>query len=142
MANAFNKVNAFVGDLAQKVHNLNSDALFVALTNTAPTASTTTYTALPGEVASGGGYTTGGMQLAGTVTATQTAGTLALKSTANTMFTATTGYGPFRYVLLYNNTATGKNAIGYYDYGSSISLGASETITVDVLTNTNILTLV
>lgn len=137
----FNKCNAFVQDLGQKLHQLDTDTLKIALTNTAPTAATTTYTGLPGEVASGGGYTTGGAALAGSVTYTQTAGTAALKSTANTVFTATTGFGPFRYALLYNDTAAGKNAIGYYDYGASISLGASETLTIDVLTNTNILTL-
>jgi hypothetical protein len=138
----FNKVNVFVQDLAQKVHNLNTDAAFVALTNTAPTASTTTYTGLPGEVASGGGYTTGGMAVPGTISATQTAGTLAFKTTSNPVFTATTGFGPFRYVLLYNNTATGKNAIGWYDYGSAVTLAAAETFTVDLTTGVNILTLV
>lgn len=142
MASAFNKVNSFVADLAQKVHNLNSDALYVALTNTAPSNATTTYTGLPGELGTGGGYTVTGMQLAGTVTATQTAGTLALKSTANTVFTATTGFGPFRYVLLYNFTSVGKQAIGYYDYGvGGVTLAAAETFTVDVTTNTNILTI-
>ena len=142
MASAFNKVNSFVQDLAQKVHNLNADAAFVALTNTAPTASTTTYTGLPGEVAAGGGYSTGGMAVAGTISATQTSGTLHYKTTANTVFTATTGFGPFRYVLLYNNTPAGKQAIGYYDYGSAVTLAALETFTVDMTSNTDILTIV
>lgn len=137
----FSKVNIFVQDLAQKVHNLDTDDLKIALTNTAPTAATTTYTALPGEVANGGGYLTTGMSVTGTITAVQTAGTLALATTANSVWTATTGFGPFRYVLLYNNTPAGKNAIGYYDYGSSISLAAGETFTVDFTTNTNILTI-
>lgn len=137
----FNKCNKFVQDLGQKVHNLDTDALTIALTNTAPTSATTTYTALPGEVANGGGYTTGGTALAGSVTFTQTAGVASLVSNANTVFTATTGFGPFRYALLYNNTSAGKEAIGWYDYGTSISLAAGETLTIDVLTNTSILTL-
>lgn len=136
----FNKVNSFVQDLGQKIHNLNSDALYFYLTNTAPTAASTAYSTT-GEPTTGGGYTAGGQQLAGTVSFTQTAGTAALKSTANTVFTATTGFGPFRYVGLYNNTAAGKNLIGWYDYGSSISLGAGETFTIDVLTNVSILTI-
>lgn len=137
----FNKCNAFVQDLGQKVHNLDTDDLKIALTNTAPTAATTTATGLPGEVATGGGYTAGGVSLAGSVTFVQSAGVASLASTANTVFTATTGFGPFRYALLYNNTAAGKNAIGYYDYGTSISLNAGETLTIDVLTNSTILTL-
>ena len=142
MASAFKKVNCFVQDLARGVHNLNSDSIYVALTNTAPTAATTTYTALPGEVANGGGYTTGGMAVSGTISATQTSGTLHFKTTANTVFTATTGFGPFRYVLMYNNTAAGKNAIAYYDYGASgVTLAAAETFTVDLTTNTDILTI-
>ena len=141
MSSAYQRCYVFVQDLAQKVHNLNSDALWVALTNTAPTSATTTYTGLPGEVANGGGYTTGGMAVAGTISATQSAGTLHYKTTANTVFTATTGFGPFRYALLYNNTAAGKNAIGYYDYGSAVTLAAAETFTLDLTTNTDILTI-
>lgn len=138
---ALNKCNKFVQDLGQKVHNLDTDTLKFALTNTAPTASTTTYTGLPGEVANGGGYTTGGLTVAGSVTYTQTGGVAALVSDQNTVFTATTGFGPFRYVLLYNSTSAGKEAIGWYDYGTSISLGAGETLTIDILTNGSILTL-
>lgn len=137
----FNKCHKFVQDLGQKVHNLDTDTLAFALTNTAPTSATTTYTGLPGEVASGGGYTAGGLAVAGSVTFTHIGGLASLKSTANTVFTATTGFGPFRYVLLYNQTSAGKEAIGWYDYGTSISLGAGETLTIDVLTNTSILTI-
>lgn len=135
MATTFNKCNIFVQDLGQKVHNLDTDVLKVALSNTAPTNATTTYTGLPGEVANGGGYTTGGAAVAGSVTYVQVAGVATLAATANTVFTATTGFGPFRYALVYNDTPVGKNAIGYYDYGAAISLGAGETLTIDVLTN-------
>ena len=35
---AFNKFNAFVADVANKVHNLGSDTLKVMLSNTLPTS--------------------------------------------------------------------------------------------------------
>ena len=49
------------------------------------------------------------------------------------VITATAGgIGPFRYVLLYNDTSTDDQLIGYWDYGSSISLADGETFTIDV----------
>jgi hypothetical protein len=48
-----------------------------------------------------------------------------------TVFTATAaGIGPFRYAISYNSSATNK-VVGYYDYGSSITLADTETFTVD-----------
>jgi hypothetical protein len=47
------------------------------------------------------------------------------------VFTATAGgIGPFRYAIIYNSSATSK-VVGYYDYGSSITLADTETFTVD-----------
>jgi hypothetical protein len=124
----FNKVNIFVQDLANKVHNLGADVLKVVLTNTAPTAASTNLASLV-DLTTGGGYTAGGGAVS-TTSCVQTAGTLKLV-VADLVFTATTGFGPFRYAVLTNSTAAGQPVIGWYDYGSSISLQASETFTVD-----------
>ena len=57
---AFNKYHCFVENLAEKTHNLASDTLKVALTNTSPNASTHTVLANIGEIAAANGYTAGG----------------------------------------------------------------------------------
>lgn len=123
---ALNKFNAFVEALAEKKHNLGSDTLKVLLTNTIPVATWAVLTDVVGEVANGGGYTTGGLQ-AGQVSSAQTNG--AYKLVLNDpLFTASTGFGPFKYIVLYNDTAANKDLIGWAEYtGSAITLVASET---------------
>lgn len=129
----FTKFNSFVEALAEKVHNLGSDTLTVALTNTAPVATNTvlanitqiSYTGLSSRVL--------------TVSASsQTSGTYSLVVSDLTL-TASGSVGPFRYVVIYNDTATNDELIGYYDYGSSITLASGETFTVDF--GTELLTL-
>ncbi len=138
MSVAFNKFNGFTEDLAKKVHNLGSDSLKVYLTNTAPVATNTVYNT-PADLATGGGYTAGGA--APTITScVQTSGTVKL-ILADLTFTATTGFGPFRYAVLYNDTAGSKQLIGWYDYGSAVTLGALETFTVDFDGSAGVLTI-
>lgn len=128
----FNKFNSFVEAVAEKTHNLGSDTLKIALSNTAPSASDTGF--LPGSShpppANTNGYTAGGSALTVTSSA-QTSGTYKLVANDLT-FTASGGtLGPFRYVILYNDTAASDELIGYWDYGSSITLADTETFTVD-----------
>lgn len=124
----FNKFNAFVEDVAEKVHNLGADTLKVALTNTAPVATNTVIANIT-QIANGNGYTTGGATVTVTASA-QTSGTYKLTGN-DVVFTATGSMGPFRYVVLYNSTPVNGNLIGWYDYGSSITLASGETFTVD-----------
>ena len=127
---AFNKYRCFVENLAEKAHNLQSDTLKIALTNTAPANTDTVWnTTVYPAPASASGYTTGGNTLV-VVSSSQTAGTYKLV-VSDSVFAASGGQiGPFRYVIIYDSTAS--NAlIGYYDYGSSITLQDTETFTVD-----------
>jgi hypothetical protein len=125
----FNKFQPFVEALAEKAHNLGSDTLKVVLTNSAPTASMAALSEIT-QVANGNGYTTGGT--AATIsTSAQSSGTYKLVL-ADVVFTASTGtIGPFRYAALHNDTSTTDLLIGYWDYGSSITLQDTETFTVD-----------
>jgi hypothetical protein len=136
---SFVKVNSFVEALAEKVHNLGSDQLKIALTNTDPTASVTNYAGLTAPLAT--------TNLSGatpfnvtTSSSAQTSGTYKLVC-ADLTLTATGSVGPFRYVVLYNDTAASDEVIAYYDYGSSITLATSETFLIDFDGSNGVLTI-
>ena len=137
---AFNKFNSFVEALAEKVHNLGSDTLKVMLTNTSPVATNTVRADIT-EISSGNGYTSSGNTAAVTSSA-QTSGTYKLVLGDPTTWTASGGsIGPFRYAVLYNDSATNDELIGWWDYGSSITLASGESFTVDFDPTTGVLTL-
>lgn len=119
---AFVSFNCFALDLGLGKHKLDSDTLKIYLTNTAPALTDTVY-GTPADLSTSGGYTAGGLTI-GSNTWTQSSGLASLVPGTNPVFTATTGFGPFRYVVLYNNTAASKNLIGYWDNGSSVSVAA------------------
>ena len=137
----FSKFNAFVENLAEKVHNLGSDTLKVCLTNTAPTSSNSVFADLT-EISAGNGYSAGGT--AATISSSsQSSGTYKLVL-ADVVFTASGGtIGPFRYAVLYNDTPTSPAdpLIGYWDYGTSVTLADGETFTVDFDASSGVLTL-
>lgn len=126
----FNKFNAFVADVANKVHNLGSDQLAVALTNTAPVATNTVLANIT-EIS----YTNLSSRNITTTSCAQTAGTLKL-ILADLELTASGPVGPFQYVVVYNSTPAGKNLIGWYDYGSAVTLASGDKFTID-FDNTN-----
>lgn len=136
---AFNKHNSFVEALAEKLHNLGSDTLKVMLTNSAPLAANTVKADLT-DIAAGNGYTAGGT--AATISSSaQASGTYKLVL-ADVVFTASGGtIGPFRYAELYNDTALNDELIGWWDYGSSITLADGESFTFDADPTAGILTL-
>ncbi len=133
----FNKFNAFVEDVAEKVHNLGSDTLKIMLTLSAPAAANSVKADLT-EIAAGNGYTAGGTQ-ATISTSSQTAGTYKLVL-ADVVFTASGGaIADFRYAVLYNDSSTSDSLIGYWDYGSTVTLSSGETFTVDFDATTGVL---
>lgn len=116
----FNKFNCFVQDVGRGVHNLHTDALKAMLTDAAPVATSAIKTDIA-EISAGNGYTAGGTALTGQ-SFTQTAGRGILKASDVVFVAVGGGIGPFRYAVLYNDTAGGKPLIGWWDYGSEISL--------------------
>jgi hypothetical protein len=135
----YNKFNSFVSDLAQKVHNLNSDALKILLTNTAPVASNTIKSNLT-EIAAGNGYTAGGVA-ASFVSGGDTAGTYKL-ILGPASWTASGGsIGPFEFAVLYNSSTANGNLIGWWDYGTTVTLTNGNTFTVALDQINGVLTL-
>lgn len=131
-----NKFQIFVEDLAKAVHDLSvaGNTLRFSLTNTEPSVSLDALLAdLPTPIA----YTnlSGGVtSLNITVTASaQTGGTYALEASDQTL-TATGGtVGPFQFLSIYNldTVAKADPLIGYYDYGSALTLNDGESLTID-----------
>ena len=128
----YNKFQDFSEQLIRGVHDWDAHTFKIALTNVLPVATqvsldTVTNHAAP---AATSGYTAGGT--ATTITISESTGTTTVQGT-QVVFTASGGtIGPFRYAVLYNDTATSPAdaLIAWWDYASSITLNDGETFTV------------
>lgn len=132
----FNKVNDFVKNA---VHNmdLESDQIVIALTNTAP-ASESSNPASDGNGILGNLTQVSYSNLSGdrnvtTSSSTQASGVYKLVLADKTLTASGGSVGAFRYVYLYNDTVTSPAdpLIGYYDYGSSLTLNDGDSFTID-----------
>lgn len=127
---AFTKIQDFVEQLGLAVHNLNTHTLKVALVRSdaaagAGSAPQATDTVLTDVVQpTGTGYTAGGIDSLNTFA--EAAGTATLTCT-KAVWTAGAGdWQSFRYVAMHNDDATDR-LIGFWDYGSDLTLGNGET---------------
>jgi hypothetical protein len=131
---ALNKFNDYAEQVNKAVHNWAAHTFKAALSNTAPVAGNTILSDIT-QIAATGGYTAGagGGYTLDSVTLTETSGTAKL-TIADEVITATGGsIGPFRYIPVYNDSATSPldALVGWYDYGSSITLDDGESFTLD-----------
>lgn len=135
---AFQKFNCFVGDVAHALHDMQTGTAQVYkiyLTNTLPVAGNTVYNT-PADLATANGYTAGGASI-GTIVGGQTSGVFKFTAGSQPSWTASGGsIGPFQYSVLYNFTSSTKPLIGFWDYGTPITLTNGNTFTVNTdLTN-------
>lgn len=132
----FTKINDFVEDLANGVHDLDTHQLTVALSNTAPGSE------VPVPTADGNGVLTNVTQIAYTNLSTrnitfssdgQTSGTYKLVLTDLVLSASGGAVADFRYIYIYNDGTTVKTdpLICVYDYGSTVSLADGESLTID-----------
>jgi hypothetical protein len=128
-----------VADVGNKVHNLGADTLKIMLTLTAPAATNAVKADLT-EIAAGNGYTAGGTAVASNAYS-QTSGVGKLTGNDVTFTAAGGAIANFRYAVLYNSTPAAGNLIGWWDYGSTVTLNAGESLLVDLDQVNGILTL-
>lgn len=124
------KFNTFVADISNKVHNLSSDQLTIALSDSLPTASNTVLANIT-QIS----YTNLGARNVTTTSSTQASGTYKL-ILADLTVTASGTVAQFRYVVLYNSTASGGPLIGWYDYGAEVNMVNGDSLILD-FDNTN-----
>jgi hypothetical protein len=132
----FAKFECWVEDLAHKVHDLETDQIKVALTNSAPTAGTDHQLSDITEIS----YTNCSSRDVTTSSSGQTGGTYTLALTDLTLTASGGSVGPFQYVIIYNDTATNDELIGYIDYGSELTLSDGEELEIDFNASTITLT--
>ena len=113
-------------NLCEKVHNLGSDSLVVALTNSAPSRSNTVLANIT-QIS----YTNCSSRALTVSSSSQTTGTYKLIIADLTLTASGGSVGPFQYAVIYNDTATNDELIGWYDYGSALTLAAGESLTLD-----------
>jgi len=123
----FNKFQDFSEQLTIGTHDFDTNTFKIMLTNVAPVATNSIKSNLT-EISAGNGYTAGGT--ATTITVSETTGTTTVSGT-QVVFTASGGtMATFQYVVLYNDSATNKNLVGWWDYATTVSLADTETFTV------------
>ena len=125
----YNKFHRFIQDVHNGVHNLASDQIRVAFTNTLPDVDLHTVLADITQATTNADTTA-----VTTTSSTETGGNYSFVLVDLLITAQAGGIGPFRYVVVYNDTPNAgivDPLIAYFDYGSSITVNDTETFLVD-----------
>jgi hypothetical protein len=124
------KFEKFVENLAKGVVNLETDAIKIYLSNATPNVASHTVKADIAEISTGNGYS-GPIDV--NASTSRSGGTESIAVDDQTITASGGSIGPFRYVILYDDTPTSPAdpLIAYFDYGSSISLADGESLAID-----------
>ena len=141
---SFNKINDFVENAVEGM-NLGTDTLTIALSNTAPASESSNPTADSNGILANVtqiSYTNLSSRNLANVTSAQASGTYKLSADDLTLTARGGSVGPFQYIYIYNDTVSSPAdpLVGYYDYGSALTLNDGDSFTIDIGTN-GILTL-
>lgn len=133
---ALTKVHSFVEFVGKKLIDLSGAGLTIALTNTAHTSTWDELADLT-QVS----YTNLSTRVVTVTSYTQTTGTAKL-ILADLTLTSTGGQtGPFRYVYLYDDASTGDKLIGYYDFGTAITMTDGDQLVLNFDGSAGVLTI-
>jgi len=128
---SFNFFDAFTENMAEKVHNLGADSLKVALcaAANAPSASADAVLGDLSEIS----YTNLSSRALTTASSAQASGDYALTVNDLTLSASGGSVAAFRYIIVYNDTPTSPAdpLIGWYDYGSDLTLATGESLLID-----------
>lgn len=121
---AYNKFQSWV-EVMNEGANVGTDSFVVALTNSAPSATNTVLTDIT-QIS----YTNCSSRTLTTASSTQSGGTFTLDFNDLTLTASGGTVGPFRYVVIYDDTVTSPAdpLVAWFDYGSSITLASTETL--------------
>jgi len=136
MSVAFTKIDSFVENLAEKQIDLSGNGLTIALTNTAHQAAWDELADLT-QI----DYTNLSDRVLTVTSSAQTSGTYKLVL-EDLVLTASGAVGPFQYVYIYDDASTGDKLIGYYDYGSAVSMVSGDSFIIDFSASEGALTIV
>jgi len=124
---SYTKFQIYVEDVNHGVHDLSSDQLVVALTNSAPTVATDGQLSDITEIS----YVNCSSRNVTTSASSQASGTYKLVCDDLTLTASGGSVGPFRYIVLYNDDAANDELIAYWDYGSNLTLNNGESLLLD-----------
>jgi hypothetical protein len=119
----YNKFQPWVEYLVEGV-NCGTDQFVVALSNTLPVNTNATLSQIT-EIS----YTNLSSRNLTTASSSQSGGTFSLDFN-DLVLTASGSVGPFRYVVIYDDTVTGDPLVAWFDYGSSITMANGDTFTL------------
>ena len=139
---SMSKFNDFTDQLGRGVHNFGTNTIKLALTNVLPDIATAVGLGNITQIVTSGGYTDGGYTMTG-VTWSESNGVGKLVIADYSIVASGGAVGPFRYLVLYNDTAVSPAdaLIGYYDYGSAVTLNDGENVVVDFDATNGVLTI-
>lgn len=123
---SFVKFYPFVEALAEKKHDFSTDTLKIALTNVSPSLTNSQLSNIT-QIS----YTYCSDRTLITTSSSQTSGVYNLVLDDITLTASGGAVGPFRYIVIFNETSTNDLLIGYSDYGQNITLADGEYITID-----------
>jgi len=124
----FNKFYQYEADVHNGLHDFSNHKLKVMLTNVQPQKNHTVRANLT-EIKVGNGYEAGGALIT-TLSSIQSDGVWRLLCKSVTFTTSGGSIGPFRYAVLYNSFHPPGPLIGWWDYGSAITLPDQSAFTV------------